>query len=341
MRIADDRRAPLVNRGLPLCSTVGAKLSAKTACLAVGPSRTADGPQRTAWSVDAPCASRRTGRVRPKNGLSNLERMVSREPGEKRPDHELALRLELARRERGLSTQALAEAVYLSPRTIRRYLSGARRPTRETVVLWEKACELQEGDLTRFYDGSQDARANGDGSREITEERDRAVELTRRIGDTSRPPREANVSPSRQSASRQNAWPSLGKPAVVVLVLAGLGVFLFFRFGVESKETTDASSVAHHSFPIPYVGDVWARITPAPEHVDEDHEVTLRWGPKMRRVILRQLGPRPQSLLFKKLGRDSVPLQVLVRPPARITFGEKRPLDSNARDINAGWTKSD
>ena len=57
-------------------------------------------------------------------------------PARSRAHHELAQKLDLARRERGLSTRALADALACDPRSIRRYLSGDRRPDIVTSTGW-------------------------------------------------------------------------------------------------------------------------------------------------------------------------------------------------------------
>ena len=94
-----------------------------------------------------------------------------------------------------------------------------------------------------------------------------------------------------------------------------------------------------HRFPARYVGAVWVRVMPARAREGAAHRVTINWGPNVRRVRLRRLGPAPRSLIFEK-GDDDVPLHVTVRPPATITFGTKRPPDRNASRIDGGWRRS-
>lgn len=132
-----------------------------------------------------------------------------------------------------------------------------------------------------------------------------------------------------------------GRVRHVSLTFAGLLVFAAIAAVVlvrPPSEQLAPSPVARHRYPRTYVGPVWARVTPAREHVNEDHYVILSWGPKTRRVRLRRLGPDPVSLLFEKTAADDIPLWVRVSPRAKVTFGEGEPPDSNARDINQRWT---
>jgi len=84
---------------------------------------------------------------------------------DKRPPHlEFALELERARREAGLRTKDLAEAVFVDPRTVRRYLNGERLPTLETTEAWEQACGIEPGRLLEQHPG-----AAHEGPRLVTE----------------------------------------------------------------------------------------------------------------------------------------------------------------------------
>lgn len=107
---------------------------------------------------------------------------------------------------------------------------------------------------------------------------------------------------------------------------------------IGNQEPPGPSPVAHYQFARSYTGPVWARIAPASAHLNEGHTVILCWGPKIRPVNLRRLGPKPQSLVFEK-GQDNTPIQVRIKPPATITFGEGQPPDGNARDVNDGWKR--
>lgn len=69
-----------------------------------------------------------------------------------RREHQFALHLQLAMREAGKTTASLADKLNCSPRTVRRYLRGERRPDRGTVVNWEKECGVPVGRLTAEYD---------------------------------------------------------------------------------------------------------------------------------------------------------------------------------------------
>jgi transcriptional regulator with XRE-family HTH domain len=241
------------------------------------------------------------------NGVTGEWAAADRSGPQGTEDHAFALQLELARREAGLSKDDLARAVFLSPRTIRRYLSGERRPDRATVVLWEQACGLEHGTLTALYDG--------------------------------RPTAEHEAS-ARQPSRASRSSP---KVAAILLVLAlGFVAVLLLRSDDGSKATAGQPagpfSTVDHRFRPAYVGDVWVRVAATPEHVGEDQRITLQWGSKMRRVVVRRLGNTPLSLVFRKTGPDDTPLHVILRPSARIAFGQGEAPDAAPRNINAGWT---
>ena len=67
------------------------------------------------------------------------------------PHHEFALELERARREAGLKSKEIAAALYVDPRTVRRYLNGERLPTLELTDAWERACGIEPGRLVRRH----------------------------------------------------------------------------------------------------------------------------------------------------------------------------------------------
>ena len=76
---------------------------------------------------------------------------MQRVPDNRPPYHELGLELERARREAGLKARELAEQLFVSPRTIRRYLNGERLPTIELTQAWERACNIEAGRLDRLH----------------------------------------------------------------------------------------------------------------------------------------------------------------------------------------------
>lgn len=139
-------------------------------------------------------------------------------PGRKKQaaDHALAQQLDLVRREEGLSTAQLAEALYCDPRSVRRYLTGERRPARDMVVKWEQVCGASPGRLTDIYDGSDDDRPTEDRSFRTDGHQDERV----------RPGGVGDGSPSHPSRSRR-ALPLAVAGAAVGLLLVLLGVFLF------------------------------------------------------------------------------------------------------------------
>jgi transcriptional regulator with XRE-family HTH domain len=217
------------------------------------------------------------------------------------PDHKLAQALDLARREAQLTTADLAKALSFSPRTVRRYLNGERRPERDTVVRWEQVCEATPGTLAAHYD---DAPAS-------------------------------DVPPPSQARL------PLRLAAVAVAVAAALGAVLLLRGGDQPNlgeaEQQHPTGVAYHSFTTSYVGDVWIRITPARAHTGEPHRITLHWGPITQEVDLKHLD-RSQALFTGKRSPDHIPMQVSVTPAATIAFGESN-VPAGALDINHGWKK--
>jgi len=68
-------------------------------------------------------------------------------------EHAFAQALDLARREAGLSTSGLAARLYCAPRSVRRYLSAERRPSRDIVKAWEVVCGVDAERLVKLYDG--------------------------------------------------------------------------------------------------------------------------------------------------------------------------------------------
>lgn len=218
------------------------------------------------------------------------------------PDHKLAQALDLARREAGLKTAELAHALSFNPRTVRRYLNGERRPDRDTVARWEQVCKTAPGALLALYDRSPTSDAASTSTR---------------------------ARPGRRAATA----------TVAVFATLLLGVVLLSRANDQPERDAAAQQhprgVAYNIFTKNYVGDVWVRITPAPQHIGEPHRVALHWGPNDQQLNLRHLD-RPTVLFTGKRGTDSTPMQVSVVPAATITFGEDH-VPADARDINHDW----
>jgi transcriptional regulator with XRE-family HTH domain len=248
-------------------------------------------------------------------------------------DHQFALQLELARREAGLSKDDLARAVFLSPRTVRRYLSGERRPDRATVVLWEQACGLRPGALTDLYDAPLPAAANP--ARSHGARPDLAGAHVPAVAEAAA----EGEGPARRPWAFLRSSPRTA--AVLLALLLGLVAVLLPRPGAGVKATVaqpaGPRSIADHRFKPTYVGSVWIRVVATPQHAGEDHHITLEWGAKRRPVVVMRLGNTPRSLVFRK-GPDDTPLHVLIEPPAKIAFGEGKAPDAAPLDINAGWT---
>lgn len=126
---------------------------------------------------------------------------------------------------------------------------------------------------------------------------------------------------------------------VAVAVFVALGAVLLLggrgesNLGDEPQERP--TGVAYHSFTASYVGDVWIRITLAPEHIGERHRLTLHWGSVLQEVDLKNLD-RPQTLFTGKNRPDHVTLRVNAKPAATITFGERN-VPVGAQDIKPGW----
>lgn len=222
----------------------------------------------------------------------------------------VAQALDLARREAELSTAEFAHALAFNPRSVRRYLNGERRPARETVVEWERACKVEPGSLIGLYDG-----AGGDPARPAS-----TGEAARRPG----------------SWSRVVWWTAA---AGLLAVIAGL---LLLRLdgnaesGAPSPDPKGVTGATVHNFTQTYVGDVWIRLTPADGRAGKDHRVTLQWGGKEQTRALPRLSARSRVLVTGKTGRDGTPLRVTVHPAAKIAFGEGDP-PPGATDIKSSW----
>lgn len=105
---------------------------------------------------------------------------------------------------------------------------------------------------------------------------------------------------------------------------------------------TQSHRYAHrlvHSFPAAYSGEVWVKVTPSPTGRDQDHNLTLKWGPWERTLDIPVLGPDGAVLVFAK-GDDglSVPVRAEVNPVATLVFGVGSPPSGPMTDINPGWT---
>lgn len=216
-----------------------------------------------------------------------------------RPDHKLAQALDLARREAKLTTAQLAQALSFNPRTVRRYLNGERRPDRDTVARWEQVCKTTPGTLLELYNGSPTSEL---------------------APAPARLPRRAAVATAAALATLLGAvllWSGTDQP----------------DRGAEAQE--HPRGVAYHPFTKNYVGDVWIRITPTPQHAGALHRVALHWGPNAQNLNLKHLD-RPTVLFTGKRGTDDTPMQVSVVPAATIAFGEDH-VPAGARDINHDW----
>jgi transcriptional regulator with XRE-family HTH domain len=66
-------------------------------------------------------------------------------------EHAFAQALDLARRQAGLSTEQLSTRLYVSARSVRRYQSAERRPTRQVVAAWEDVCGVEDGRLLALF----------------------------------------------------------------------------------------------------------------------------------------------------------------------------------------------
>jgi transcriptional regulator with XRE-family HTH domain len=178
-------------------------------------------------------------------------------PGRTKPraQHELAQQLDVARREEGLSARDLAEALSCDPRSVRRYLSGERRPSRDVVEHWERACHLQQGTLTALHDRSA----------AISHEQDEP-----------------------RAPSGMSRWIRLAAAAAVSLLVV-LALFAVLRASSHSggravtSEHARKSDIAHHFTPS-YTGQVWFRVIPTAAHAGHDHRVRLRVGPARKHL---------------------------------------------------------
>jgi transcriptional regulator with XRE-family HTH domain len=232
-----------------------------------------------------------------------------------RLDHELAQALDLASREEGLRTCDLAQALSCSDRTIRRYLSGERRPNRALVIRWEEVCHVESGRLTAMHDRAVHPPASDD-------ERHDAPQLAH------------ETTPRR---------PWYAQAIAAGLLLAALGLFLVLR---ESSSRPAGAATAHeqardsdipHHFTPSYTGDVWIRITPTPGQVGVDHRVRLRWGSNQNSFVVERLGTSGRTFALQKNDRDDITFLVKVDPPAPVDFGEGTPPDGDTHRVPAHW----
>jgi hypothetical protein len=247
-------------------------------------------------------------------------------PGRSKPsrDHQLAQALDLARRRHGLSTSDLAATLFLSPRTVRRYLNGERRPLRETVADWEEACGGADGRLLAVYD-----HADGEPSSAPS---------------SGAPPDRPTADAARDRGGRPSARrAAIAAAALTVAALIAIGAVLLSDSngpapgGAVAFDPPRAASTALHHFTRSYVGDVWIRITPSPAHAGEVHRLGLRWGPLRQDVSLGKVAAS-RVVFFGKNNPDDVTIRVNVQPAARITFAEGA-APVGARDIKAGWRR--
>lgn len=94
---------------------------------------------------------------------------------------------------------------------------------------------------------------------------------------------------------------------------------------------------ATHTFPAPYIGVVWVKVSRVAHTPAGLHVVSLTWGAKHRiqQVILSNT---PAVLTMHKTGTDATPLSVTVQPGALIDFGDTAPPGGRAISIDAGWS---
>lgn len=114
--------------------------------------------------------------------------------------------------------------------------------------------------------------------------------------------------------------------------------------GVAEQIATRFERKAHSDWscehPREHVGHVWVRVNAWDGNRGEDHTVTARWGPYIKKgLVLPKLGADPVSLVHHKTAADGIPLQVEVQPPAVITFGQGPPPDPPGRNIDDGWDR--
>ena len=226
-----------------------------------------------------------------------------------RAHHELAQQLDLARRERGLSTKDLARELTCDSRSVRRYVSGERRPNRQLVEAWERACHVDPGTLTAFHD-----RASG-------------------------------LQPAEQEATASEPWSPrlpvaaaavaaallLGTAALVLLLRNDSGSDGITRVGPQRADIT-------HDFKPTFQGQVWFRVKPAAGNAGKDHRVRIRWGPKQNTFRIQRLSSAGQALFLRK-GDDDTTFVLKVEPPAAVEFGEGDPPGEGERQVPSNWTK--
>lgn len=96
----------------------------------------------------------------------------------------------------------------------------------------------------------------------------------------------------------------------------------------------------HFNHPKEYVGPIWTRVLPQEPFISREHQVTLRWGPYVKRVVFTPGKPEPVSLVHHKTNPDDVTLHVHVDPPSIVTIGQGAAPDPSPANIDEGWTRA-
>lgn len=91
-------------------------------------------------------------------------------------------------------------------------------------------------------------------------------------------------------------------------------------------------------FPARHQGPVWMRLVPD-ANSEERRNLTLRWGPFLRRVEV-DVGGEPISFVFHKINQDGITLQAQVEPSSLLTFGYGEPPDPSPINIDEGWERA-
>jgi hypothetical protein len=158
---------------------------------------------------------------------------------------------------------------------------------------------------------------------------------------------EANVSRSAWSRYENGQLVPLQLAGVIDAVLAAEGWIAASVARLRQPQwapwvdQVSARTFAHR-WPGPYNGTVWMHVVPTPQHVNETHRLTLRWGPWRREVVISP--DRAGVVLMTGKARDDNDVPVVLHLdcdlPVYVAFGAGEvtvPLP--ALDIREGWTR--
>lgn len=87
----------------------------------------------------------------------------------RRADIEFGKLLRRARDDAGLSSEYLADQLFVKRETVDRYMRGDRRPSKELVAMWERICGVESGALLAVYSALPPKGASSSDNTQVTE----------------------------------------------------------------------------------------------------------------------------------------------------------------------------